>query len=356
MNTDNDVVFNLEPSEKFGRNSEGSFVTLKSGRILFMYSQFYGGDRDHSAARIVQIHSDDRGNTWHSTPQTVIENTGKNVMCVTLLRLKSGRLALFNLLRLGYHDTRPWVRFSEDESITWSEPKRIMDAPGYFVVNNDRVIQLSSGRLVMPVAFHRAKIDRTSEKDAQIDLKSIAMWYLSDDEGTTWRESRTWWALDCLSGNGLQEPGVVELSGGQLFSWARTDAGTQYCFISSNGGEHFTPPARSDLISPLSPCSIRRLPDTSALLAVYNDHSGCFFPFTPGIRTPLVSGISQDGGTTFPHRRVIENNPCGAFHYTAIHYVDSHALLAYCAGDKDVGWLNRLRIRRVSLKWFIDKS
>ena len=37
---DNEVVLDLNPSKENPRNSEGSFVTLKSGRILFYYSQW----------------------------------------------------------------------------------------------------------------------------------------------------------------------------------------------------------------------------------------------------------------------------------------------------------------------------
>jgi Neuraminidase (sialidase) len=56
------------------RNSEGSFATLASGRVIFIYSQFYGGNGDESPARLVRIHSDDQGRTW-SAPVTVVENT-----------------------------------------------------------------------------------------------------------------------------------------------------------------------------------------------------------------------------------------------------------------------------------------
>jgi hypothetical protein len=37
---ENSLVFNLDPSLDNARNSEGAFVTLKSGRILFLYTQF----------------------------------------------------------------------------------------------------------------------------------------------------------------------------------------------------------------------------------------------------------------------------------------------------------------------------
>jgi hypothetical protein len=85
------ITLNVEPSIEHPRNSEGSFATLASGRVIFIYSQFYGGNGDESPARLVKIHSDDQGRTW-SAPVTVVENTaGNNVMSVSLLRLASKR-------------------------------------------------------------------------------------------------------------------------------------------------------------------------------------------------------------------------------------------------------------------------
>ena len=50
-------------------------------------------------------------------------------------------------------------------------------------------------------------------------------------------------------------------------------------------------------------------------------------------------------------RKLIENDPAGVYHYTAIHFVGDAMLIGYCAGDSKVGALNRLRIRRISLDW-----
>src|SRR5687767_12092751 len=110
-NLANSVVLNLEPSSEFPRNSEGSMATLKSGRIICIYTQFYGGRRDHSAARIVEIHSDDQGRTWSSPPRVVVEKgEAQNVMSASLLRLNSGNLAMFYLVKAGHHDCRPWMK------------------------------------------------------------------------------------------------------------------------------------------------------------------------------------------------------------------------------------------------------
>jgi len=347
---ENSVVLNIEPSPEFPRNSEGSFVTLKSGRILFLYTQFYGGAADHSPARIVSLHSDDAGRTWSKHAHIVVDNrAGANVMSVSLLRLKSGRIALFYLVKNSWIDCRPYVRISTDETQTWSEPKLVVAAPGYFVLNNDRVAQLSTGRLVVPVAFHRAR-DTDPNSSKSFDGRAIDLWYLSDDEGQTWKESATWWAAPLHSSSGLQEPGVVELADGKLLSWARTTLGAQYGSTSADRGKTWSAPEPTSLKSPCSPASIKRLPGSSDLLAIYNDHSGDF-PFPKNKRTPLVAGISSDSGKTWPTRKVLEPDPDGWYCYTAIHFVDDAVLLAYCSGDKKVGGLNRLRIRRLTLDW-----
>lgn len=229
------VTLNIEPTKEHPRNSEGSFATLASGRIIFCYSQFYGGSADHSAARIVRIHSDDQGRTW-SQPVTLVENTGsQNVMSVSLLRVASSKLAMFYLVKNTWIDCRLHMTVSSDDGATWTKPRLVLDATGLFVVNNDRVIQTSKGRLIIPLAFHRSR-GSDPESSRSIDYRAIAMWIYSDDEGATWQESASWWALPVRSGSGLQEPGVVELADGSLFSWSRTDQGTQYGFHSKDAG------------------------------------------------------------------------------------------------------------------------
>lgn len=348
---ENAVVFTIEPTTEFPRNSEGSFVTLKSGRILYLYTQFYGGARDHSPARIVAIQSDDDGRTWDATPRTIVENKGgSNVMSVSLLRLASGRIALFYLQKNSWLDCRPYVQFSDNEAQTWTEAKLITPAPGYFVMNNDRVIQHSSGRLIAPLAFHRAR-DTDPESSKSFDSRAIALWSVSDDEGQTWKEAPQWVALPApATHTGLQEPGVVELGDHSLLSWFRTDQGVQFETRSTDNGKTWSPPTAGEMKSLPSPASIERMPESNDLLGLWNDHGGQF-PMVKGKRTPLVTAISADGGKTWPRRKLFEGDLDGWYCYTAIHFVKGAVLLAYCAGDSKVGGLNRLRIRRIDLDW-----
>ncbi len=355
------LVLEIRATEENPRNSEGAFITLEDGRILFFYTYFYGGSEDHGAANISAIESKDGGRTWSREPKVIIENYGgQNVMSVSLLRLQNGAIALFYAVKNSIHDCCPVMQISTDEAGSWSTPVTVIKAPGYFVLNNDRVIQLKSGRLIVPVAYHRPVQTEGNAVDRKpsfyddgsgnaIDLRGIVVWYLSDDDGKTWYESDYWWALperDRVAG--FQEPGVVELQDGSIFSWVRTDVGVQYGFYSTDKGRSFSPPERTSLISPCSPASIKRIPGTPDLLAVYNDHSGRF-PYTPKRRNPLVAAISRDNGKTWENHTVIEPSTDGHYCYTAIHFAGDAVLLAYYAGRHSIGDRGALHIFRMKL-------
>ena len=361
-----EIVLALDHRRGNPRNSEGSFVTLKDGRVLFAYSRYYGKSwSDEATAQICARTSTDGGRTWTGKDRVIVENEGRrNVMSVSLLRLQDGRLALWYLRKNGMQDCRLRLRTSSDEGRTWSAPTLCIPAPGYFVVNNDRVIQLRGGRLVAPASLHRCKLEpgrKARDPYAGFDGRSLALFFLSDDAGRTWRESRDWWALPVRSGSGLQETGAVELKDGRLYAYCRTDVGCHYEMRSEDGGETWSAPGPSCFLAPCSPLCIKRIPATGDLLAVWNDHSGRLakvraadntFRSSSWGRTPLVAAISRDEGATWTRRKLIEADPRRGFCYTAIHFVDDAVLLAYCCGGgKRSGVLQDSCIRRIELKW-----
>lgn len=359
------IVLNLPHRPRNPRNSEGAFVTLADGRILFIYTHYDGeGWADEASARLCARVSTDSGRTWSAQDEVVLANEGRcNVMSVSLLRLHDGRLALFYLRKNSIAECRAWMRTSADEARTWSRPVLCMPAPGYFVVNNDRVVQLRGGRLVMPAAYHRNKLPPPRQKEriyAAFDGRGVALFFLSDDAGRTWRESRDWWALPLRSGAGLQEPGVVELADGRLYAYCRTDVGCHYELFSEDGGETWSAPRPSSFQAPCSPLSIKRIPSLDGLLAVWNDYSGRLLPVrSPDAklqamswgRTPLVAALSRDEGRTWSAGRLLETDPTRGFCYTAVHAVDDAVLLAYCCGGGKRGAvLQDLCIRRVPVE------
>jgi len=352
----NEIVHSIPSTPAHPRNSEGSFVTLKSGRLLFYYSEFSGGASDFSSARIVEIHSDDQGSHWSQPVAFAETGANRNLMSVSMLRLASGKIALFVVVKKTGMNCRPYLWTSSDEATTWSKPVPVLKAPGYFVLNNDRVIQTRSGRLIVPLAIRLVDeaMMTADDKAGANTLHWSVLWYSSDDEGATWRQSDTWWSMPVKSPSGLQEPGVVELADGSLWGWARTDQGAQYGFSSRDDGATWTAPVPTELKSPCSPASIMR-PHSSTLLAIYNDHSGRF-PFPKdanpyGARSPLVAAVSHDGGRTWPERREIEADLSGSYCYTAMHWVGDDLLVAYSIRYPHQAHLGTLRIRRISLSW-----
>jgi hypothetical protein len=317
------TTLELPPSPGNPRNSEGAFLPLRDGRLLFAYTRFTGGASDHASGYIAARYSRDNGLTWSAQDETLLTlSGGLNIMSVSLLRLRSGAIALFALHKLSLTDCRPYLYLSHDEARTWSAPLPLIATPGYYVLNNDRVIQLPSGRLLAPVARH----DNPSEDPKQFNMRGIVSVFYSDDEGRTWRESQTRLAHPD-SPNGYQEPGLVALRDKRLLLFLRTSLGSQYFSHSRDGGLTWSTPQPSALTSPLSPASIKRIPGTSHLLAVWND--------TPGkLRTPLTVAISRDEGRTWVQRKNIEADPSGWYCYTAIEFVGPRVLLSYVAGGR----------------------
>ena len=340
----------LPPSPGNPRNSEGAFIQLHDGRLFFAYSHFYGGSADNSPARITGRFSRDNGRTWTDQDVLVIDNEGReNVMSVSLLRLDTGQIALFYIVKNGWNDCKLYMRLSDDEARTWSPRVCTMPHEGYHVVNNDRVIQLSSGRLVVPAAYHPCP-DGTR---ATWSSRGISMCFLSDDGGHTWRTSRSHLEGPPESRSGLQEPGVVELKDGSLMMWMRTDQGCQFRSYSYDGGDTWSPAEPTDIISPLSPASIKRIPATGDLLLVWNDHSQVDASLK-GKRTPLTTAISRDEGRSWEKIKVLEDDPDGWYCYTAITFVEDKVILGYCAGDSRIGGLNLLQVTVLDMDWLYE--
>ncbi|WP_391572144.1 sialidase family protein [Cohnella sp.] len=351
------VVLELSPSEDNPRNSEGSFIDLKDGRLMFVYSRFVGEtEDDYAFALIAKRYSSDQGNSWSedeiiASPR---EYDALNIMSVSLLRLANDDIGLFHLIRYGFHDTRLYLRRSSDEGETWSKAVCCMPGPGYYNVNNDRVIRLSSGRLVIPACYFRLQGNDTTDLSSW-DPRAILMFCLSDDDGATWRESRSFHALPVAwSKAGFDEPGVIELTNGTVWAWIRTDLGRQYESLSADGGETWSVPTPSIFTSPSSPLSMKRIQHwNNVLLAVWNPiptYQTRIYERHSGGRSPLVGAISRDEGKTWEEEIAIETDERSGYCYTAIHFVDDSVLLAYAAGNADEGFcLRRLRIRKMKL-------
>ncbi|MDB4662229.1 glycoside hydrolase [Verrucomicrobiales bacterium] len=343
----------LPPTPGNARNSEGDFIQLNDGRILFIYTHFTGGGSDHAAGHLAGRFSSDKGKTWTKEDIVVVPQSGGfNDMSVSLLRLQNGSIALFYARKNSTLDCRPVMRISTDEAKTWSEPiECITDEIGYYVLNNDRVIQLKDGRLILAVALHN------SESHTEPNWKGHVMCYYSDDSGKKWKRNTTILAPEREDGSRLiaQEPGLVELKGGKLLMFIRSDAGAQLFSYSEDRGETWSTPEKSSLTSPVSPATIERIPKTGDLLAAWNNHAN-IDESLKGKRTPFAVAISRDEGKTWTNVRTLEDDPNGWYCYIAMEFVDGTVLLGHCAGDRRKGGLNLTQITRFPVEFLYSSE
>lgn len=318
------------------RYTEGSIIVLADGSLLFAATEFHGSGSDFAKAHIVGRTSTDGGRTW-SEKRVLQENTGGlNVMSVTLRRHSSG-LALFYLQKNDFNDLDMYLRISKDEGQSFGEPTLVTGDAGYHVVNNDRVTQLSTGRLLVPAA---------STADVKKVNHFVSHCYLSDDGGKTWRNGKG--HVDAPK-RGAMEPEVVELSDGRVLMIVRTQLGFIGKSYSKDGGDTWSKMETLGVRAPEAPSTLRRIPATGDLLLIWND------TFIEGAghggqRTPLTAAISSDDGATWKTVGNLETDPNKTYAYTSLTFVRDRAVMSYWESGKSGEY--SCKFRSVPVSWF----
>ncbi len=336
------LLHQIPPSENNPRNSEGAFIRGKSGEILFAYSRYTGKSwNDHATCDIALISSFDEGRSW-SEPRIIAKASDygtENVMSVSALELLDGRIAFFYLVkRRGEKDfviTDIGRAVSEDGINFTSELCRINADTAYYIINNDRLVRLSNGRILAPTGYIPDGADRSLEIVA---LTTSCLY--SDDDGKTFEKAdfdlRS--AFGINKKIGLQEPGVIEREDG-LYLWMRTGYGTQYESFSTSGVDGFCEATPSIFTSAISPMQMKEYDGVT--YCVYNPipcYNGRVWAKETWGRNPLVIRKSLDGGKSFGAINVIEAEETRGYAYPAIFKTnDGRLLLAYCRGDQSDG-------------------
>ena len=350
------LLHQLPPTVGNPRNSEGAFLRGKRGEILFAYSRYVGDTwHDDAVCDIALISSGDEGRTW-SEPviiATAAEYGAKNIMSVSALELSDGRLAFFYLVKEELEEGQLIITFARSVSADGirytNERCHIQAEPAFYIVNNDRMVRLASGRIVAPVAYvPRAPLL------GSIRTPCVTSCLYSDDDGRTFRKA----AFDLCSTYGpnavcgLQEPGILARGDG-LYLWMRTEYGCQYESLSTHGLEGFGEARLSVLSSPRSPMQMKEY--DGVIYAVYNPiprYNGRVIAGGTSGRTPLVIRKSVDGGKTYGPLNVIEDDPTRGYSYPAMFKTrDGRLLLGYCRGDEaDGNHLCRIGIAELEIE------
>jgi hypothetical protein len=340
------------------RGSTGSMVELKDGTILFAHANPEHWT-DNTQSGIVGRISRDRGRTW-AEPFLMQRNIARlATLGPSLLRLKSGEILFgYNVMNryegadLRLYDGKFYVRRSSDEGRTWMDPVCATPFQSYHTVNPDRLIQLSSGRIVVPA-------ECTRELGGGEAGHMVALCYWSDD-GHTWVRSKTY--VDV--GSTTEEPSIVELKDGRLFMVFRNRSGYVGRAWSNDRGDTWTDIGYLDLPSPLAPQTVKRIPGTGDLLLLWLNNAdapgvarkeqqpilqiGEIRRAAGAVRAPLAAAVSRDEGKTWEHIRSLTSDSKGDYGYAGVAFVDDVALINYHS-------LLGIHVSRVKIDWFYDR-
>ena len=302
--------------------------------------------QDDAPCQISARVSSDRGRTW-SDVLTLQENHGAdNVKHPNLVRLPSGRI-IFTYTERNHAEQRLrlWLRISDDECETFSEPRDITPGPGWYFTNADHILRLSSGRLILPC--HAGPFYGKGDHWQAFCL-------YSDDDGDSWAESRT--KMD-LPKRGAEEPAVIERSDGSLFAILRSSLGKLYCGWSNDAGETWSEPEATDLNSPAVANCMKRMPG-GELLLIWNDTSP-YDQETHRPRNPLRTAISRDEGKSWENRRTIEDRFGYDNAYPSATFVGDEALVGYYSTIRSGmrrGNNGEVKLKIYPIDWFLEHS
>ena len=363
------------PANHTHRGITGSILELRDGRLLFVYTFVWrGGDedellREHPDGGIAGRTSADAGRTW-SKPFLVQPRIGTGAtQSPSLLRLANGNVLLaYDVqnkaptggLREG-GDQHMYVRISSDECRRWGEQLCATFTPGTCHAMPDRLVQTSSGRVILPVE------SGTPVKNE----RWVSFCYYSDNDGYSWWPSTSFVDLGGPRNSGTEEPVVVELKHGRLMMACRSHVGYLVRSYSTDQGESWsTPQYIRDLPSAvLAPHTMARIPGTGHLLMVW-----CNNPRGPelargeeqpvvqvaqlerklgAVRAPLSAAVSADEGKTWQHHRDITRDPEGVYGdygYPCVTFVQAGqiALMNYNAVDG-------IHLARIGVDWFYGR-
>ena len=323
------------------RTAMGDMLVKRDGRLLLSYvREVYEPVEEDSGPELVARYSSDLGKSWGEEFILIPKPRplSKYFYChPSFLRVDNGDV----LLTYIYCSLSPpwyghnYYRRSTDDGKTWGDQLILTAVPGKPHVHNDKLIQLSSGRIIAPTAL---SIAPTPGGHSGV----ISFAFYSDDRGYMWHKSGN--VVNTLPIE-AQEPAVVELKDGRLLMMCRTYNRFVLRAYSTDQGVTWSegePVHELTLPGNSSALNLDRIPSTGDLLLLRCSGG------EGGNRTPFVSVISRDEGETWESERVIQGDPEEDYGYPSLNFVEDIALISYHRRDG-------IYVARIGIDWFYGK-
>ncbi len=387
--------------EKRIRCSEASMVSLRDGTVFLAYAS-HAGRSDNDQAPLVARRLSPTGQILEEERVIVPPPVGGfNAMSPALQRLPDGRLGMLFSYRQSQKIASRRFTTSADEGATWSPHVTVADGQ-YKTGCHDRFTVHSSGRLLAPchctenwdlhhlhVRVGRSDdLGATWQLGAPITLPYVRWLENENPRGTPFRkespaptsklraEEASVAALPVNpdapkdharpaapgqhvfiqdTESGCIEPGMAERADGSLIMTIRTAMGTQFKSESFDRGVTWSTPRSMEVVSPVAPAHISRIPGTNDLLLLWTSDYDAKVRLS-GDRNTISACVSSDGGASWPHarRKVLAHDPGRSIDYPSVLYRGNEAwiTLRVSIGKGVLQGRTSTELMRVPLTWF----
>lgn len=279
---------------------DSDVIRLHNGDLLACFRE--GLEHMADNAVFAMVRSRDGGKTWGER-QVLRQHAHTDERSGSLCQLRDGTILADHWPNRMYdldgyyaykvvHDKgrRPgmYVGRSTDNGHAWSWPAEPVDpAPFPAIYTAEHIVELPSGRLILPVYYWIADGDRWGSAV-----------FCSEDEGLSWRYLAT---VADVPGVKLDEPALVVTKTGRLVCILRNDSGDVYYQTNSDdGGQTWTPASPTPIPGYYNPACLTVLPDNT-VLCIYSSR---------GDPCGIYVVASYDNGATWDmaHRRVLRDD------------------------------------------------
>ncbi|MBI4907591.1 MAG: exo-alpha-sialidase [Acidobacteria bacterium] len=313
-----------------------ALLATREGTLLAFAEGRKNNARDDGDIDIVLRRSTDQGRNW--SPLQVVHEEGKDAPVTIgnpspVQDRKTGRIHLL-FTRNNQRSLHTW---SGDDGKSWSQPVEISEAVRGVPFAWTRIgagpghaIQLRSGRLLAPLWLND-KI-RTNYRSGAI---------YSDDNGRTWKAG----GIVTPPDGKANECMLYERADRAVVMNLRSSQKVRHAAVSRDGGATWSEAvAVPALVDPVCQASVLALQQRA--------HPGRVVFLNPASerRRDLTMRLSDDGGNTWPHSRLISGTPAGYSDLAPGRGQTILCLFEYGARNYN----ERIGFRSVPVRWLVD--
>lgn len=297
-----DTVEALIPNAPYNSCHAADLLELQNGDLLCVW--FAGSDEGNADISIVGSRLPAGESQW-TAPVKISDDATRSEQNPSLFQHPNGDIWVMYTAQVARTPDTPANfnlqytaeirrKISHDLGRTWGPTEVMFDREGSFC--RQKIQILSSGRWIFGnwICF----------PDETRNGSDITVLQISDDQGKTWR------SVEMPQSAGRVHANIIEKAPGKLVAILRSRfADRIYISTSDDDGDSWSVPVRTELRNNNSSISAIRL-QSGAIGLVYNDvafNDDTSRTVWPDQRCPVTIAISEDGGVTWPYRRIVEN-------------------------------------------------